>query len=145
MLRLAGRAADIVSLNFNNRAGVIGPDGVQSSTSSATAEKIGWVREGAGDRFDALEIEIGAYFTCVMDAPEPALAGMAQSFGLSEEEMRVHPHALFGSPDQRVAWLKQRRYRLPLYVRPALYFLYRYILRLGFLDGKQGFVFHFLQ
>ena len=52
---------------------------------------------------------------------------------------------LFGSPDERVVWLKQRWHRLPLYVRPVLYFLYRYFLRLGFLDGKQGFIFHFLQ
>jgi hypothetical protein len=29
-------------------------------------------------------------------------------------------------------------------VRPVVYFLYRYVLRLGFLDGRQGFVFHFL-
>jgi hypothetical protein len=35
--------------------------------------------------------------------------------------------------------------RLPLYVRPVLYFVYRYVLRFGFLDGKEGFVFHFLQ
>jgi glycosyltransferase involved in cell wall biosynthesis len=32
----------------------------------------------------------------------------------------------------------------PLYVRSVLYFFYRYVLRLGFLDGKEGFVFHFL-
>jgi hypothetical protein len=53
--------------------------------------------------------------------------------------------ALTGSPDQRVAWFKQRWYHLPRYWRPTLYFLYRYFLRLGFLDGKQGFVFHALQ
>ena len=35
--------------------------------------------------------------------------------------------------------------RLPLFIRPFLYFKYRYIIRLGFLDGVQGFVFHFLQ
>lgn len=35
--------------------------------------------------------------------------------------------------------------RLPPVARPALYFFYRYVLRLGFLDGKAGFVFHFLQ
>ena len=52
---------------------------------------------------------------------------------------------LFGSPDQRVAWLKQRWYVLPLYLRPVLYFFYRYVIRFGFLDGKQGFIFHFLQ
>jgi hypothetical protein len=53
--------------------------------------------------------------------------------------------SLFGSPDQRVLWLKRRWASLPLYWRPVLYFLYRYVVRLGFLDGKQGFIFHVLQ
>jgi len=53
--------------------------------------------------------------------------------------------SLFDTPDQRILWLKQLWQRLPLYVRPALYFLYRYFFRLGFLDGKEGFIFHFLQ
>jgi len=52
---------------------------------------------------------------------------------------------LWGTPDQRTLWLKSLYYRLPLYVRPFLYFLYRYVFRLGFLDGKEGFIFHFLQ
>jgi glycosyltransferase involved in cell wall biosynthesis len=59
-------------------------------------------------------------------------------------EWALRPN-FFGSPDQRVMWLKQRWYHLPLFVRPALYFAYRYILRRGFLDGKEGFIFHFLQ
>lgn len=53
--------------------------------------------------------------------------------------------SLFGSPDQRVTWLKRLWSRLPLFVRPTLYFTYRYFLRAGFLDGKEGFIFHFLQ
>lgn len=53
--------------------------------------------------------------------------------------------SLFGNPDERTLWLKQGWSNLPLYVRPLFYFLYRYFLRLGFLDGKQGFLFHFLQ
>ena len=36
-------------------------------------------------------------------------------------------------------------YRLPYFIRPIIYFLYRYLLRLGFLDGYRGFAFHFLQ
>ncbi|HYG61647.1 MAG TPA: glycosyltransferase family 2 protein [Thermoanaerobaculia bacterium] len=52
---------------------------------------------------------------------------------------------LFGTPDERVLWLKTRYYRMPLFVRPFLYFLYRYFFLLGILDGKNGFVFHFLQ
>jgi len=35
--------------------------------------------------------------------------------------------------------------KLPLFVRPVLYFFYRYILRLGFLDGQEGFAYHFMQ
>jgi glycosyltransferase involved in cell wall biosynthesis len=53
--------------------------------------------------------------------------------------------ALRGSPDDRVRWCKQLWGRLPLYVRPVLYFLYRYVGRLGFIDGKNGFIFHVLQ
>lgn len=50
-----------------------------------------------------------------------------------------------GTPDERVLWLKRVWARLPLYLRPSLYFVYRYVFRLGFLDGKEGFLFHVLQ
>lgn len=52
---------------------------------------------------------------------------------------------LLGSPDQRVLWMKSVYYRSPGYLRALAYFLYRYVLLLGFLDGKTGAVFHFLQ
>jgi glycosyltransferase involved in cell wall biosynthesis len=52
---------------------------------------------------------------------------------------------LSGNPDERIIWLKNVWYRLPLYVRPFIFFFYRYIIRLGFLDGKTGFIYHFLQ
>jgi glycosyltransferase involved in cell wall biosynthesis len=47
---------------------------------------------------------------------------------------------------KRKRWLKQNVYaRAPLFLRAILYFTYRYFLRLGFLDGVEGFVFHFFQ
>jgi glycosyltransferase involved in cell wall biosynthesis len=52
---------------------------------------------------------------------------------------------LFGTPDERILWMKSRYYRMPLYLRPFLYFLYRYFFLLGILDGKTGLIFHFLQ
>jgi hypothetical protein len=43
-------------------------------------------------------------------------------------------------------WMKESVYnRLPLGVRPGVYFLYRYLIRLGFLDGREGLIFHVLQ
>lgn len=53
--------------------------------------------------------------------------------------------SLIGAPDERILWLKQRWYGMPLYIRPFFYFFYRYVIRFGFLDGKEGFIFHFLQ
>lgn len=75
----------------------------------------------------------------------------AQAFAREELERRTRKLAwkatprLFGTPDERILWLKDRYYRMPLYVRPFLYFLYRYFFLLGILDGKTGFIFHFLQ
>lgn len=42
-------------------------------------------------------------------------------------------------------WLRDWYARLPLFVRPTAYFIYRYFVRLGFLDGRAGLVFHVLQ
>jgi glycosyltransferase involved in cell wall biosynthesis len=51
-----------------------------------------------------------------------------------------------GTPIERRRWLKKSIYgRAPLLLRAFGYFLYRYVFRLGFLDGKEGLIFHFLQ
>ena len=51
----------------------------------------------------------------------------------------------FGNQAERKRWLMYRLYGgTPLFIRAFLYFFYRYILRLGFLDGPQGLIFHFL-
>ena len=53
---------------------------------------------------------------------------------------------VLGTSIERRRWQRQSIYnRFPLFVRAFLYFLYRYIIRLGFLDGRRGLVFHFLQ
>lgn len=52
--------------------------------------------------------------------------------------------AAFGNPDERAEWQKKTWAILPRFVRAPAYFMWRYFFRLGFLDGKQGFAFHFL-
>jgi probable F420-dependent oxidoreductase len=111
VLSLAAREADIVSFNFNNRSGVIGADGVQTSTAELTEQKVAWVKRAAGTRFDAIELEIGAYFTFVGDAGDAMAEGMGNAFGLSADAMRAHPHALFGSVDAICEELQRRRER----------------------------------
>lgn len=51
-----------------------------------------------------------------------------------------------GSQTERKRWWKEAVYmNLPLFWRAFGYFFYRYVIRLGFLDGKEGLIFHFLQ
>lgn len=52
---------------------------------------------------------------------------------------------LFGNKTERKRWLKENLYsKIPLFTRPVLYFIYRYFFKFGFLDGKEGFIFHTL-
>jgi glycosyltransferase involved in cell wall biosynthesis len=51
----------------------------------------------------------------------------------------------FGQQDERRLYLKNRWNSLPLFLRPLIYFMYRYFIQLGFLDGIKGLIFHFLQ
>lgn len=68
-----------------------------------------------------------------------------QSLSTDRGGVLVRPKA-FGNPIERKRWLRTEVYeRAPLYLRALGYWFYRYFLRLGFLDGREGFVFHFLQ
>jgi len=51
----------------------------------------------------------------------------------------------FGNPDEKKAWLKRLWWKLPLGIRPYLYYAYRMIFKLGILDDKTARKFHYLQ
>ncbi|MCX2575905.1 glycosyltransferase family 2 protein [Pedobacter sandarakinus] len=52
---------------------------------------------------------------------------------------------VFGSPDEKKAWLKYIWWKLPLGIRPYLYYGYRMLFKLGIFDSKTGRRFHYLQ
>lgn len=52
---------------------------------------------------------------------------------------------LMGDARERTRFIKEVYYKLPTGVRSLSYFVYRYIFRLGFLDGTAGFYFAFFQ
>ena len=109
ILTFAGEQADIVSLNFNNRAGMLGPDGMNSGLAGATAKKIDWVRRGAGKRFEDIELEIGAYNTIITDHQQATAAAIGDALGMSAQDILDHPHCLIGSIDFICEQLLQRR------------------------------------
>ena len=109
VLGLAGREADIVSVNLDNRTGRLGPEGTTSGSEAHTARKIEWIKAGAGDRFDQIELEIGAYFTVVTDDRQGAIEGIAGRFGADPAVFADHAHALIGSVDGICEQLESRR------------------------------------
>ena len=64
---------------------------------------------------------------------------------MEKHELQESP-SLFGSQRQRNRLLKNGfYYNLPKFFRAHLYFIYRYYIRLGFLDGVYGKIYCFLQ
>ena len=54
VLGIAGREADIVSINYNNSSGHLAGSR-ETDTAEATLKKIEWIKEGAGNRFNDIE------------------------------------------------------------------------------------------
>ncbi|MGO4394815.1 glycosyltransferase family 2 protein [Variovorax sp. M-6] len=52
---------------------------------------------------------------------------------------------LMGDARERTRFIKELYYKLPIGIRSLGYFVYRYVFRLGFLDGRTGFYFAFFQ
>jgi probable F420-dependent oxidoreductase len=96
-LTLAAREADVVGLAPR-------PGDPRSFTLAATEEKIGWVREAAGDRFDALEFNVypsGGPVLVTDDARGAARERVdrfrAQGVELTVQEVLDSPHVFVGS------------------------------------------------
>lgn len=65
-------------------------------------------------------------------------------FNISDSHDSNHLNSL--SPEARRRRLRKLKYaRQPLFWRSSAYFIYRYFLKGGFLEGKEGFLRHFLQ
>jgi alkanesulfonate monooxygenase SsuD/methylene tetrahydromethanopterin reductase-like flavin-dependent oxidoreductase (luciferase family) len=100
-LTLAACEAQIVGLAPRIRR----PRNPHSLTWEATVEKIGWVREAAGDRFEGLTLNIypTAIEPIITDNPRPEarrvadlLAGRSEE-QLTEDEVLASPHLFIGS------------------------------------------------
>lgn len=70
----------------------------------------------------------------------------------AEEVLRKHgliawgvAPRLFGTSDQRRVWLKKRWLHMPLFIRPIIYWVYRYFLRGAVFQGRHGFTFTVFQ
>lgn len=111
MLRFAGAHADIVGINPSIHSGAIDADAARDAGADRFEQKLAWVREGAGDRFDDLELNALVFLANVTDDAAAFAAGMAPMFGVDPDMLLRSPAAVVGTVDEICDELVARRDR----------------------------------
>src|SRR5579872_4923511 len=111
MLGIAGREADIVNVNYDLREGRVNRELVRTGMAGATEEKLGWIREAAGARFDDIEMSVTIFLATVTDDRDSMAAGVAAGLGMEPSDILDMPHFLIGTIDQIADDLMDRRER----------------------------------
>jgi probable F420-dependent oxidoreductase len=111
MLSIAAREADIVGINPNLRSGRIDAETAGDAVAAAYDQKVEWVRDAAGPRFESLELNCLMFFVNLTDDSKGFAESMAPVFGLSPDEVLDVPAALFGTVDEMCERLLARRER----------------------------------
>jgi probable F420-dependent oxidoreductase len=104
VLRLAGRHADIVGIHPSTAA----TDSVADTSIDRTLAKIGWVREGAGARFDGIELQMACSFH-VTDGSRAALEDAAAAAGTTVDLIEASAMHLVGDLAGIARKLRERR------------------------------------
>jgi probable F420-dependent oxidoreductase len=109
VLSLAVAHAQIIGINPSLRSGEVGAETIAGASASHYAKRVGWVKEAAGDRFSALELQ-SLVFMAQIGRPRAVVAEeLSQLFGFSAEEILGSPIGLFGTEDEIVETLEERR------------------------------------
>lgn len=109
VLSLAAREADIIGVNPNLAAGYVGPEVAESARAERYRERIQWIKDAAGDRFDEIELQCLHFMVQVTDDRRTVLENTAPLFGMTLDEIDEVPIGLVGTIDEICDILHQRR------------------------------------
>ena len=111
VLSLAGREADIVGILTSSVAsGTMTQDPLERLPESV-AQKLAWVRQGAGERFDALELSLVPSFILTDDRRQAAEQYIREHGwdGISVDQVLSMPSVFIGTIDQMADDMLARR------------------------------------
>lgn len=109
ILTIAGQEADIVGITTRARAD--GSKDTADNTAEATAQKIAWVRDAAGSRFEQIELNVIISDVHLTDDRPGVAERIAGQQGTTPNEVLASPQILIGSAEQMVEQLQERRAR----------------------------------
>ena len=102
VLSFAAQHADIVSINANLRDGTGGPETAPDMSPDRTRQKVAWVKEAAGPRFEELELNALIGFVLITDDARAIAVALAPHFGIDPDEALHVPGVLLGTLDEMV-------------------------------------------
>lgn len=114
MLRFAGANADIVGVNPSIHSGEVDAEAARDSLADRIDQKVAWVREGAGDRFDSLEINAWVPVVVITEDADSVAQMLAPGFGIDPEnasDALESPMTMIGTVDEIGERLEERRAR----------------------------------
>ncbi len=109
VLSIAARHADIVGINVNLREGTGGVETAADATPERTRQKVAWVKEAAGERFEDIELNSLIGFVMVTDDASSLADSMAPAFGIDPGDALHVPLALIGTLEEMAEELEWRR------------------------------------
>lgn len=109
VLTVAAKHASIVGVNVELTSGSIGGDEAKSAVADRYHQRIGWIRDAAGDRFGDIELQIQCQFEQITADRDALYEAMGPMFGISAEEARDVPIVLAGTVEQIVDDIVRRR------------------------------------
>lgn len=112
VLRLAARTADVVGMNPNMAAGVIDQRVGPSATAEATAAKVNWISESAGERFEELELHSRVHVASITEDGRGLAGALAPAMGLDTDQALASPHSMIGTVEAVVDKLVLQREEL---------------------------------
>jgi probable F420-dependent oxidoreductase len=111
VLRFAGKEADVVGVNLNMDAVALGPGMAANAVADRFDRRIGWVREGAGERFPQIELQLLITSAAVTDDAVQFVDRVAAAFGVERDVVLQSPVVLAGSVASICDQLEERRER----------------------------------
>jgi probable F420-dependent oxidoreductase len=111
VLRFAAANADIVGVNASIHSGEVDTAAAQDALPVSIDEKVGWVRERAGDRIDEIELNAWLSVASVTDDAAGVADMLAGVFEASPQNVLDSPLTLIGSESEVIERLHERRER----------------------------------
>jgi probable F420-dependent oxidoreductase len=109
VLGIAAREADIVGVNPSLTAGYVGQEVLETTAAEYYHQRIEWIRQAAGPRFDQLELQCLTFFVQIVPNREEAVARLAGVMSVAPEQIEGSPIAMVGTTDQIIELLRERR------------------------------------